>query len=103
MGVGRGRRLSRVGDLFENLKRPSYRSRFLKTFHVVGRDQVQTVRSTSPARSTQTPLETPFACRMKIILDESVPQKLRLLIEDSHTVVTTWYQGWSRLEETGRY
>jgi hypothetical protein len=35
---------------------------------------------------------------MKIILDESVPQKLRLLIEDSHTVVTVWYQGWSGLK-----
>lgn len=34
---------------------------------------------------------------MKIILDESVPQKLRLLIEDGHAVVTTWYQGWSGL------
>jgi len=34
---------------------------------------------------------------MKIILDESVPQKLRLLIEDGHTVVTTWFQGWSGL------
>jgi hypothetical protein len=32
---------------------------------------------------------------MKIILDESVPQKLRLLIEGSHTVATAWYQGWS--------
>jgi hypothetical protein len=32
---------------------------------------------------------------MKIILDESVPQKLRLSIEGRHTVVTTWYQGWS--------
>jgi len=35
---------------------------------------------------------------MKIILDESVPQKLRLLIERGHTVVTTWYQGWSGLK-----
>ncbi len=35
---------------------------------------------------------------MKIVLDESVPQKLRLLIEGSHTVVTTWYQGWSGLK-----
>jgi hypothetical protein len=32
---------------------------------------------------------------MKIILDESVPQKLRLLIEGGHTVVTTWFQVWS--------
>jgi len=35
---------------------------------------------------------------MRIILDESVPQKLRLLIEGGHTVVTTWYQGWSGLK-----
>ena len=34
---------------------------------------------------------------MRIILDESVPQKLRLLIE-GHTVVTAWYQGWSGLK-----
>src|SRR5580658_8072121 len=31
---------------------------------------------------------------MRIILDESVPQKLRLLIE-GHTVVTVAFQGWS--------
>jgi hypothetical protein len=31
---------------------------------------------------------------MKILLDESVPQKLRLLIE-GHTVVTVAFQGWS--------
>jgi hypothetical protein len=35
---------------------------------------------------------------MKIVLDESVPQKLRLLIEGGHVVVTTWYQGWSGLQ-----
>jgi hypothetical protein len=35
---------------------------------------------------------------MKIILDESVPQNLRLLIEGGHTVVTAWYQGWSGLK-----
>jgi hypothetical protein len=35
---------------------------------------------------------------MKIILDESVPHKLRLLIEGQHTVVTVWYQGWSGLK-----
>jgi len=35
---------------------------------------------------------------MKIILDENVPQKLRLLIEGSHTIVTAWYQGWSGLK-----
>ena len=35
---------------------------------------------------------------MKIILDESVPQKLRLLIDSTHTVVTTWFQGWSGLK-----
>jgi hypothetical protein len=34
---------------------------------------------------------------MKIILDESVPQNLRLLISGNHTVVTTWFQGWSGL------
>jgi hypothetical protein len=34
---------------------------------------------------------------MRIILDESVPQKLRMLIE-GHTVVTAWYQGWSGLK-----
>jgi hypothetical protein len=34
---------------------------------------------------------------MRILLDESVPQKLRLLMEGAHTVVTTWYQGWSGL------
>jgi len=33
---------------------------------------------------------------MKIILDESVPQKLRLLIE-GHMVVTVAFQGWSGL------
>jgi hypothetical protein len=35
---------------------------------------------------------------MKIILDESVPQNLRLLIEGGHTVVTVWFQGWSGLK-----
>ena len=35
---------------------------------------------------------------MKIILDESAPQKLRLLIEGNHMIVTTWYQGWSGLK-----
>ncbi len=35
---------------------------------------------------------------MKILLDESVPQKLRLLIEGSHTVATAWFQGWSGLK-----
>jgi hypothetical protein len=35
---------------------------------------------------------------MKIILDESVPQNLRLIIEGDHTVVTAWYQGWSGLK-----
>lgn len=34
---------------------------------------------------------------MKIILDESVPQKLRLLI-DGHSVVTAAFQGWSGLK-----
>ncbi len=35
---------------------------------------------------------------MKIILDESTPQKLRLLIEASHEVVTTWFQRWSGMK-----
>ena len=35
---------------------------------------------------------------MKIILDESAPQKLRLLIDSRHVVVTTWFQGWSGLK-----
>ena len=35
---------------------------------------------------------------MKIILDESAPQKLRLLIDGQHVVVTTWFQGWSGLK-----
>jgi hypothetical protein len=35
---------------------------------------------------------------MKIILDESTPQKLRLLIDSRHTAVTTWFQGWSGLK-----
>jgi hypothetical protein len=35
---------------------------------------------------------------MKILLDESTPQKLRLLIDDGHTVITTWFQGWSGLK-----
>ena len=35
---------------------------------------------------------------MKVLLDESVPQKLRLSIEGGHTVVTTWYQVWSGLK-----
>jgi hypothetical protein len=35
---------------------------------------------------------------MKIILDESVPQKLQLLIDASHEVITTWFQGWSGLK-----
>ena len=34
---------------------------------------------------------------MKVLLDESVPQKLRLLIE-GHTVVTVAFQGWSGLK-----
>ncbi len=35
---------------------------------------------------------------MKIILDESAPQKLRLLIDSRHVVVTTWFQRWSGLK-----
>ncbi|HTS78131.1 MAG TPA: hypothetical protein VMG40_18100 [Bryobacteraceae bacterium] len=34
---------------------------------------------------------------MRVLLDESVPQKLRLLI-DGHTVVSTVYRGWSGLK-----
>jgi hypothetical protein len=36
--------------------------------------------------------------RLKILLDESAPQKLRLLIDSRHTVVTTWFEGWSGLK-----
>jgi predicted nuclease of predicted toxin-antitoxin system len=35
---------------------------------------------------------------MKILLDESIPQRLRLIIEGGHAVVTVWYQGWSGLK-----
>ena len=35
---------------------------------------------------------------MKIVLDESVPQKLRLLLEGRNTVVTAAFQGWSGLK-----
>lgn len=35
---------------------------------------------------------------MKIILDESVPQKLRRLIEGGHTIITVWCEGWSGLK-----
>lgn len=35
---------------------------------------------------------------MKILLDESVPQKLRLMLDNRHTVATTWFQGWSGLK-----
>jgi len=35
---------------------------------------------------------------MKILLDESTSQKLRLLIDGGHTVATTWFQGWSGLK-----
>jgi hypothetical protein len=35
---------------------------------------------------------------MKVILDESVPQNCRLLVEGGHTVVTAWYHGWSGLK-----
>jgi hypothetical protein len=38
---------------------------------------------------------------MKILLDESTPQKLRLLIEGDHVVMTTWFQGWSGLKNGG--
>jgi hypothetical protein len=35
---------------------------------------------------------------MKIILDESTPQRLRLRIDSRLTVVTTWIQEWSGLQ-----
>jgi hypothetical protein len=35
---------------------------------------------------------------MKILLDESVPQNLRLLIGGGHKIATAWYQGWSGLK-----
>lgn len=35
---------------------------------------------------------------MRILLDESAPQKLRLLIHERHVVATTWFQGWSGLK-----
>lgn len=35
---------------------------------------------------------------MRILLDESVPHKLRLLIGDGHEVATTWYLGWSGMK-----
>jgi predicted nuclease of predicted toxin-antitoxin system len=35
---------------------------------------------------------------VKILLDESVPQKLRLLIEGGHVTFTAWFQGWSGLK-----
>ena len=35
---------------------------------------------------------------IRILLDESVPQKLRLLIDGGHSVGTTWFQGWSGLK-----
>jgi hypothetical protein len=35
---------------------------------------------------------------MRILLDESTPQKLRLLIDSRHSVVTTWFHGWSGLK-----
>ena len=39
---------------------------------------------------------------MKILLDESTLQKLRLLIDNRHVVVTTWFQGWSGLKNGAR-
>ena len=35
---------------------------------------------------------------MRILLDESTPHKLRLFLDDRHSVVTTWFQGWSGLK-----
>jgi len=40
---------------------------------------------------------------MKIILDESTPQKLRFLIDSRHTVVTTWFQGFRRVPPGERF
>ena len=73
--VFRGTRVP-VSAIFENLK-TSPIEEILENFHVT-REQVQSVLDFA-ARSTQ-PVRAP-AGRMKIILDESVPQKLRLLTE----------------------
>ena len=35
---------------------------------------------------------------MRILIDESVPRNYDLLIDGGHSVVTTWYQGWSGLK-----
>jgi len=35
---------------------------------------------------------------MKVILDESAPQKLRYLTDHRHFVVSIWFQGWSGLK-----
>ena len=35
---------------------------------------------------------------MRILLDESVPQKLRLMLGDQHSVATTCHQTWSGLK-----
>ena len=82
--VFRGTRVP-VAAIFENLK-TSPIDEVLENFHVT-REQILIVLDFA-ARSTQPHLE--HVGRMKIILDESVPQKLRLLIE-GHAVVTTWF------------
>lgn len=66
--------------MFENLKKWPIEN--IPENWYVTRDRVQTVLD-FVARSTPNPAAT-SATRMKIILDESVPQKLRLLIEGSH-------------------
>ncbi|HLJ50773.1 MAG TPA: DUF5615 family PIN-like protein [Bryobacteraceae bacterium] len=38
---------------------------------------------------------------MRILLDESAPQKLRLLIGSDHSVATVAFQGWSGLTNGG--
>ena len=73
--VFRGTRVP-VSAIFENLK-TSPIEEVLENFHVT-REQVQTVLDFA-AKSDNTAGNV--ARRMRIILDESVPQKLRLLIE----------------------
>ena len=91
--IFRGTRVP-VSAVFENLKTSSVEE-ILENFHVT-REQVQTVLTTSLPRA-QSRSTSSSASAMRIILDESVPQKLRLLIDGDHMVVTTWFQGWSGL------
>ncbi len=71
------------------ISRPRHYEEVLENFHV-SVNEFRLVLDFSRAECAGN-----VACRMKVILDESVPQKLRLLIEGGHTVVTTWFQGWS--------